>query len=121
MSRSKDWREGRTWKNLERVFLVNFLPRKTAEQLAQKGLLTITDVLEQVIAAEEMDARPIGDLGLKSYIERRLVSRGYVTIGMTDCLTEMQIRVFTSGLGSVAVRDLNEARSRFGKPSIKKF
>jgi hypothetical protein len=121
MGRKIDWRQGRTWRILEQIYLISFLPENIAKSLAQKGILTITDVLEQLITAEEIDSRPISDLGLKSYIESRLISRGFETIGSTDCLTSRQMKVFMSGLGNMAVRDLNEARSRFGKPPIRKL
>jgi hypothetical protein len=111
-------RNGRTWKMLSGLSLAGFLPTEVARLLAQKGWLTVADVLSSAIEAEELDNRPTTDLDLPTYIEARLISRGYTTIGSTDALTVRQVVVFFSGLGKGAVEKINGARKRFGKPPL---
>lgn len=118
MSRSKGWKEGGRFKRLEGVYLSDFVPRDIAKLLAQKGWLTIADVLVAVIEAEEVDRRSIEEMELSTYINRRLKSRGYDTIGSTDGLSEENVLVYLPGLGRGAVREINQARMRFGKMPI---
>jgi hypothetical protein len=118
VSRSKEWTRNGKFERLKGAFLTDFVPRDIAKLLAQRGWLTIADVLIAVIEAEEVDARSIEDMDLPTYINRRLKSRRFLTIGSTDELSEERVLVYLPGLGKGAVRAINQARLKFGKPPI---
>lgn len=118
VSSGNDWKRASGYRRLEGMFLVDFLPRDVARLLAQRGWLSVADVLRAAIEAEEVDRKPIEEMKLSTYIVRRLKSRGYETVGSTDGLTEERVLVYIYSLGKRAVREINEARIRFGKMPI---
>lgn len=115
---SQNGRNGRTLRILESFWLQDFLPDEVARQFAKKGWLNVADILSAQIADMEIDSKPTTDLNLPTYIERRLIGRGYTTIGSLDTLTVRQVLVFFSGLGKGAVTKINTARGNYGKPPL---
>jgi hypothetical protein len=108
----------RTWDILQSISISEIVPMEDAKTLAAKGLITMADVLRDVIARERSDRTPIDELGLPTYVVRRLKARGIATIGGTDALSEERIRVYVSGLGTGAIRAINQARVAAGKPRL---
>lgn len=106
---------------LRRIPLVVILPEGIAKGLALKGMLTVFDVVYQAAEKEEIGSTPITNLGLSSYVVNRLWSRSVRNLAATDQLSEREVKTFIPGLGAGAVREINEARARFGWPPIRKL
>jgi uncharacterized tellurite resistance protein B-like protein len=108
------------WRYLEGLFLADIIPQEDVPRLGAKGLLTVADVVRSVVETERINQMSIENFGLSTHVIRRLLAKGYQTIGDTDELSEEGIHIYISGLGEGAIGEINSARASVGKPPLRK-
>jgi hypothetical protein len=108
------------WKYLEGLFLSDIISREDATQLGAKGALTVADLIRSAVQQIKVDRMSIGEFDLPTHAVRRLLAKGYTTIGSTDELSEEMVRIYIPGLGEKTIDALNVARESVSKPPLRK-